>query len=294
MLNHLRKHLGQLLKLAGDDGAVAFFCLTGAGLGHGLVGYNDGGVGNGDRHGVGDVDAIVGQQRGADLRRGGAPRCTPGGIPLLAGDASRGAMGWSCHPRGAAVTLTNPDRSAMGVVVTRRRGSGRRWWASTELAATSLGKPSNAAGDRGVVACAVESRRSCAGMTRVRWSKCHRFRGAAACIARLKAKSLRGVRGRRRVAGFPSFGSQQRSRFRPQRLQCSPQALQLNLLGGELAILGNVAGMIGVGFLAASVLEGYLSWFGPSPTWPWPRKRSVPAGSCPGRGRRGRPKMTVP
>ena len=37
----------------------------------------------------------------------------------------------------------------------------------------------------------------------------------------------------------------------------------MSLLGGELAILRNVARMIGVGFLAASVLGGYLSWFGP-------------------------------
>ena len=36
------------------------------------------------------------------------------------------------------MTITNPDRSAIGVVVTRRRGSGRRWWASTELARLHL------------------------------------------------------------------------------------------------------------------------------------------------------------
>lgn len=36
-----------------------------------------------------------------------------------------------------------------------------------------------------------------------------------------------------------------------------------NLLGGTLALLRNVAGIAGVGLLAAAVLGGWLSWIGP-------------------------------
>jgi hypothetical protein len=53
------------------------------------------------------------------------------------------------------VTLTNPDRSAMGVVVTRRPGSGRRWWASTELARLHLASRRMPEAIAVFVACAV-------------------------------------------------------------------------------------------------------------------------------------------
>jgi hypothetical protein len=164
------------------------------------------------------------------------------------------------------VTITEPESSAIDDVATRSRGTASRSRALTELARLHF------ASRRGPAALAVFI--ACAAV----FQALVRFYDQGTLARQVPAIVEAAAAGLVSVSARSPFGESERAtgRWLPfLRLAASVTlsaaafamlaagSAGVNLLGGELALLRNLAGMVGVGLLAASVLGGYLSWLGP-------------------------------